>query len=40
MLVLGGSLMFDGRVDEAMAVPRQQIELNPNHANAYVIDSE
>jgi tetratricopeptide (TPR) repeat protein len=36
MLVLGGSLMFDGRADEAMAVTREQIELNPNHANAHV----
>jgi DNA-binding winged helix-turn-helix (wHTH) protein/TolB-like protein len=34
MLVLGGSLMFDGRIDEAMAVTRQHLALNPNDAHA------
>jgi tetratricopeptide (TPR) repeat protein len=34
MIVLGGSLMFDGRIDEAMAVTRQHLALNPNHSHA------
>jgi tetratricopeptide (TPR) repeat protein len=34
MHVLGGSLMFDGRIDEAMAVTRQHLALNPNDAHA------
>jgi DNA-binding winged helix-turn-helix (wHTH) protein/TolB-like protein len=34
MLALGGSLMFDGRIDEAMVVTRQHLALNPNHPHA------
>ena len=34
MHVLGGSLMFDGRIDEAMAITRQHLALNPNDAHA------
>jgi TolB-like protein/Flp pilus assembly protein TadD len=34
MCILASSLMFDGRIDEAMAVTRQQLALNPNDARA------
>jgi DNA-binding winged helix-turn-helix (wHTH) protein/TolB-like protein/Tfp pilus assembly protein PilF len=34
MRVLGASLMFDGRIGEAMAVTRQHLALNPNDAHA------
>ena len=34
LLTLAGSLMFDGRIDEAMAVTRQHLALNPNDAHA------
>ena len=32
LIVLGGVLMFDGRIDEGMAVTRKHLELNPNDA--------
>ncbi len=34
LLKLAGSLMFDGRIDEAMAVTRRHLALNPNDARA------
>jgi len=34
MAVLASSLMFDGRIDEAMAVTRRHLALNPNDARA------
>jgi TolB-like protein len=34
MLTLEGALMFDGRIDDAMAVTRQLLALNPNDAHA------
>jgi TolB-like protein len=34
LLTLAGSLMFDGRIDEAMAVTRRHLALNPNDARA------
>lgn len=34
MVALAGALMFDGRIDEAMAVTRQHLRMNPNDARA------
>jgi tetratricopeptide (TPR) repeat protein len=31
---LAGALMFNGRIEEAMAVTRRQLALNPNHVHA------
>ena len=32
LIILSGALMFDGRIDEGMAVTRRHLELNPNDA--------
>ena len=34
MAMLAGSLVFDGRIDEAMAVTRRHLALNPNDSQA------